>query len=94
MAVKNTVITLVAFFLWTGLSLGQTAQEWFEQGLSSYEAGNYEEANEFLGNAVKEDRSKGEYYKARGDCRLRLGLAKAALSDLQQENETYSKGRQ
>ena len=78
---KNIVIALVAIFFWTGVSQAQTAQEWFEQGLSSYEAGNYEEANAFLGNAVKADRTNGDFYKARGDCRLRLGLAKAALAD-------------
>jgi len=62
-------------------SSAQTAEEWFAQGETSYQSGDFKSALSSFEKAIKEDDEKGIYYKRRGDCRLRMKLEKTAMSD-------------
>jgi tetratricopeptide (TPR) repeat protein len=79
---KNAILSL-GLVLFSLASLGQTAQQYYDNGASKYAAGNFSGAMRDLNQAVKMKRDFAEAYHLRGNTRMRSfnQNEKAALSD-------------
>ena len=82
MRIQSLYTFLILFFIgWQATGYAQTAKEQFVAGEKLYLEGDYEGAMKHFTRAIKKDEANPDYYKRRGDCKLRLTRPDGALRD-------------